>query len=125
MHFAALRELFRAKVGNYSSDFGSSDSSVKTMLPQAEMEAIESENKSQHKFEQNADLKGNEAEKINSGRRSLMSLNDASDEFFDFPDFNEDIDIDLSDNGWFPEKSQEQPASVLLISTTEFMLSKM
>ena len=95
------------------------------MLPQAEMEAIESENKSQHKFEQNADLKENEAEKINSGRRSLMSLNDASDEFFDFPDFNEDIDIDLSDNGWFPEKSQEQPASVLLISTTEFMLSKM
>ncbi|KAG5237742.1 protein ENHANCED DISEASE RESISTANCE [Salix suchowensis] len=108
---AALRELFRAKAGNYSSDFGSSDSSVKTMLPQAEMEAIESENKSQHKFEQNADLKGNEAEKINSGRRSLMSLNDTSDEFFDFPDFNEDIDFDLSDNGWFPEKSQEQPAS--------------
>ncbi|KAJ6311520.1 hypothetical protein OIU77_013308 [Salix suchowensis] len=108
---AALRELFRAKAGNYSSDFGSSDSSVKTMLPQAEMEAIESENKSQHKFEQNADLKGNEAEKINSGRRSLMSLNDTSDEFFDIPDFNEDIDFDLSDNGWFPEKSQEQPAS--------------
>ncbi|KAJ6772982.1 ENHANCED DISEASE RESISTANCE-RELATED [Salix koriyanagi] len=108
---AALRELFRAKAGNYSSDFGSSDSSLKTMLPQAEMEAIESENKSQHKFEQNADLKGNEAEKINSGRRSLMSLNDTSDEFFDFPDVNEDIDFDLSDNGWFPEKSQEQPAS--------------
>ncbi|KAJ6720260.1 ENHANCED DISEASE RESISTANCE-RELATED [Salix viminalis] len=108
---AALRGLFRAKAGNYSSDFSSSDSSVKTMLPQAEMEAIESENKSQHKFEKNADLKGNEAEKINSGRRSLMSLNDASDEFFDFPDFNEDIDFDLSDNGWFPEKSQEQPAS--------------
>ncbi|KAF9674883.1 hypothetical protein SADUNF_Sadunf10G0173500 [Salix dunnii] len=108
---AALRELFRAKAGNYSSDFSSSDSLLKTMLPQAEMEAIETENKSQHKFEQNADLKENEVEKINSGRRSLMSLNDASDEFFDFPDFNEDIDFDLSDNGWFPEKSQEQPAS--------------
>ncbi|KAB5512198.1 hypothetical protein DKX38_029226 [Salix brachista] len=29
----ALRELFRAKAGKYSSDFSSSDSSVKTMLP--------------------------------------------------------------------------------------------
>jgi hypothetical protein len=42
-----------------------------------------------------------------------MSLNDASDEFFDFPDSNEDIDFDLLENGWYPEKSQEQPTSVL------------
>ncbi|XP_061975208.1 protein ENHANCED DISEASE RESISTANCE 2-like [Populus nigra] len=108
---AALRELFRAKSGNHPSDFSSSDSSLKTMLPQDGMEDIESEDNGQQKFEQNADLKENEAEKTNSGRRSLMSLNDASDEFFDFPDSNEDIDFDLLENGWYPEKSQEQPAS--------------
>jgi hypothetical protein len=113
LHFAALRELFRAKSGNHPSDFSSSDSSVKTMLPQDGMEDIESEDKGQQKFEQNADLKEHEAEKTNSGRRSLMSLNDASDEFFDFPDSNEDIDFDLLENGWYPEKSQEQPTSVL------------
>jgi hypothetical protein len=112
LHFAALRELFRAKSGNHPSDF-SSDSSVKTMLPQDGMEDIESEEKGQQKFKQNADLKENEAEKTNSGRRILMSLNDASDEFFDFPDSNEDIDFDLLENGWYPEKSQEQPTSVL------------
>ncbi|KAJ6322967.1 hypothetical protein OIU77_012739 [Salix suchowensis] len=40
-----------------------------------------------------------------------MSLNDASDEFFDVPDSGEVIAFDHLENGWFPEVSQEWPAS--------------
>lgn len=108
---AALREMFQAKAGNYPSDFSSADSEVKIMLPRDEVEDIKSEDKSQQKFELNADLEEDEAEKTTSGRRSLMSLNDASDEFFDVPDSGEMIAFDHLENGWFPEVSQEWPAS--------------
>ncbi|CAK7325457.1 unnamed protein product [Dovyalis caffra] len=108
---AALRELFRAKAGNYPSDFSSAVSSVKTILPQDEKEDIKSEDKGQQKFQQNTDFKEDEAEKPNSGRRSLMSLNDASDEFFDVPDSSEGVDFDILENGWFPEESQELSAT--------------
>ncbi|KAG6765217.1 hypothetical protein POTOM_029241 [Populus tomentosa] len=108
---AALREMFQAKAGNYPSDFSSADTGVKIMLPQDEVEGIKSEDKSQQKFELNADLEEDEAEKTTSGRRSLMSLNDASDEFFDVPDSGEMMAFDHLENGWFPEVSQEWPAS--------------
>jgi hypothetical protein len=99
--------MFQAKAGNYPSDFSSADSEVKIMLPQDEVEDIKSEDKSQQKFELNADLEEDEAEKTTSGRRSLMSLNDASDELFDVPDSGEVIDFGHLENGWFPEGSQE------------------
>ncbi|KAJ6350043.1 hypothetical protein OIU78_006265 [Salix suchowensis] len=108
---AALREMFRAKAGNYPSDFSSAGSEVKIMLDQAAVEDIKSEDISQQKLELNADLEEDETEKTNSGRRSLMSLNDASDEFFDVPDSGEVIAFDHLENGWFPEGSQEWPAS--------------
>ncbi|KAJ6946443.1 hypothetical protein NC651_001243 [Populus alba x Populus x berolinensis] len=77
------------------------------MLSQAEMEDIKLEDKSQQKFELNSELEEDGAEKTNSGHRSLMSQNDASDELFDVPDSGEVIDFDHLENGWFPEVSQE------------------
>lgn len=73
----------------------------------AEMEDIKLEDKSHQKFELNSELEEDGAEKTNSGHRSLMSQNDASDELFDVPDSGEVIDFDHLENGWFPEVSQE------------------
>lgn len=53
-----------------------------------------------------------EAEKAASDHGSLISLNDAADEFFDIPDPS---DCDQSESGWSYDFGQEMHAQVQLI----------
>lgn len=101
---AALRELFRAKLGNYpGSDFSSGELMRGIGLPQVKNENIKKE----------AELSGGDPQK--SPHRSMISggsflqLNDAADEFFDLPDESE---CDQHETMWPPSdakmNSQEQ-----------------
>ncbi|KAJ4849786.1 hypothetical protein Tsubulata_029033 [Turnera subulata] len=97
---AALREYYQVKAGVYSfSDFPSG------IFPrQAEVPEIEKES--------TTPLTKEEIEKPAPGRLSLMGLNDASDEFFDVPDTNEEMDAEHSENGW-PSDLEQDPPTVL------------
>lgn len=55
----------------------------------------------------------NEVEKQASGRISLMSLNEAPDEFFDVPEASEFTDYDPLESEWPPEPSSELRPPVL------------
>ncbi|GFZ14760.1 pleckstrin homology (PH) and lipid-binding START domains-containing protein [Actinidia rufa] len=103
---AALRELFRAKAGNYySSEFSSVEMTKDIGLSQSEKEDVKTE-------VQNSDelikIEGDkmEAETGNalSGNSSLRGLNDASDEFFDVPEHSDD---DQLENDWPSDLSPE------------------
>lgn len=103
---AALRELFRAKAGNYtSSEYSSGELTRDIGLPQSEKEDIKSEvvtHESKKIEEDNA--KEDEVEKLPSTSASLMGLNDMADEFFDVP---EPTDDDNLEHAWTSEPSPE------------------
>ncbi|KDP44038.1 hypothetical protein JCGZ_05505 [Jatropha curcas] len=88
---AALRELFRAKLGNCpSSDFSSGELTRNVKLHLGEEDTMVEDGK----------IKGyqsEEVEKTPSEHASLVGLDDAADEFFDVP---EPTDHELSENGW-------------------------
>lgn len=94
---AALRELFRAKLGNYpSSDFSSGELTSNVRLPQSEQDVkTEAQTLTEEKTEE--DIEDREVDKTPSEHASLVGLNDAADEFFDVP---EPSDSDLAENGW-------------------------
>jgi len=94
---AALRELFRAKAGNYSSEFSSGEFTSDVGLSQSKEEDIKTEVQSPEetgKIEEAVSLE-DEVEIPRSGRSSLMGLNDAADEFFDV---SEPADCDNFEN---------------------------
>ncbi|CAI9091109.1 OLC1v1026045C1 [Oldenlandia corymbosa var. corymbosa] len=98
---AALRELFRAKTGQFSFEFSSEDLTSDISLPHSEIEEIKKE----------VLLKGIEVNNIDSevlphppsGSSSLMGLNDAADEFFDVPEPSDDD----AEHGWIMRTSPE------------------
>ncbi|KAJ8432038.1 hypothetical protein Cgig2_020582 [Carnegiea gigantea] len=87
---AALRELFRAKAGDYSSDF-----LLGNMLFCNE---AHTENRPEFQtFCESREGKVDEKELDKSEHGSLVGLDDVSDEFYDVP---EQSDYDMEDEGW-------------------------
>ncbi|EOY18665.1 Pleckstrin (PH) and lipid-binding START domains-containing protein [Theobroma cacao] len=106
---AALRELLKAKQGNYSSECLAGERRRDIDLHQIEREDFKMEIQSPKeiiKIEEDV-LIENEVEKQASGRISLMSLNEAPDEFFDVPEASEFTDYDPLESEWPPEPSSE------------------
>lgn len=104
--FAALRELFQVKLGDCPSfDFTSGELPRNIRLQQHEANGLARDCKTK---EDAAD----ELEKAASDHGSLISLNDAADEFFDIPDPSE---CDQSDSCWSYDFGQEIPTQVQLI----------
>ncbi|KAL8090418.1 protein ENHANCED DISEASE RESISTANCE 2-like [Apium graveolens] len=95
---AAMREMFKIKAGNSSSECPSENASDSD-LPQIEKGTI---NKDVN-IVIGEEKAGNEREKL-SGCSSLMDLHNMSDEFYDVPD---PIDEYQSDNEWTSDMSQE------------------
>uniref|UniRef100_A0A5B7AM44 Protein ENHANCED DISEASE RESISTANCE 2-like n=1 Tax=Davidia involucrata TaxID=16924 RepID=A0A5B7AM44_DAVIN len=115
---AALRELFKAKAGNYSSDFSSGELTRDMVLLHSEKEDIKMEVQNpqeQRKVEE--DKKEDEPDKLLSRSSSLMGLNDATDEFFDVPEPLDDNQLksdwpsDLSPGLHYPEIYQPKLSS--------------
>ncbi|RVW97208.1 Protein enhanced disease resistance 2 [Vitis vinifera] len=106
---AALRELFRAKLGNYpSSDFSSGELTSNVRLPQSEQDVkTEAQTLAEEKTEE--DIEDREVDKTPSEHASLVGLNDAADEFFDVP---EPSDSDLAENGWPSDFGSEMYSQV-------------
>ncbi|XP_031284956.1 protein ENHANCED DISEASE RESISTANCE 2-like [Pistacia vera] len=89
---AALRELFRAKQGNYSSDFSSGELARNVRLLHME----EDSTVGVRTLTEDGQPKENISEEMDE-HASLVGLNDAADEFFDVP---EPSDYDDIENGW-------------------------
>ncbi|XP_059300445.1 protein ENHANCED DISEASE RESISTANCE 2-like isoform X2 [Lycium ferocissimum] len=93
---AALRELFRAKLGDCSSSYLLEEQVRDKRLHQevkAEIQTRLENGNSMPDMEEEEE----EVAKAPSEHASLMGLNDASDEFFDV---SEPLDYDQSENGW-------------------------
>lgn len=87
---AALRELFRAKAGDYSSDFLSGNLLF--------CNEAHTENRPEFQtFCESREGKVDEKELDKSEHGSLVGLDDVSDEFYDVP---EQSDYDMEDEGW-------------------------
>ena len=116
---AALRELFRAKAGNSSSEFSSvewlRDSGLQQPVEfsgdiqcaKSEMKDVKTEVQIKEETRKTEKDTTDEFERPSSARPSLFSLHDASDEFFDVPEATEDACLDQLENDWSSEYSQE------------------
>ncbi|KAJ7970446.1 Protein ENHANCED DISEASE RESISTANCE 2-like [Quillaja saponaria] len=107
---AALRELFKAKAGNYSSEFSSVELTEDIGLSQSDKEEIKTAvqfPEEKRKIEE-VILAEDEVDKTPSGRASLMKLNDA-DEFFDVP---EPTDFDQYENEWHSDTLEQNSLSM-------------
>jgi len=102
---AALRELFRAKAGDCSSDFFSGNLLF--------CNEAHTENKHESREE-----KVVEKELDKSEHGSLVGLDDVSDEFYDVP---EQSDYDLTDEGWPSDCGQ---GACLQVKTVLFFLQE-
>lgn len=91
----ALRELFRAKLGDYPSADLSSDEMVKDgeLSQHDKCLTIEAQRKDSMTTEECME----EVVKTPSDHANLVGLNDAADEFFDV---SEPLDYDPSEDGW-------------------------
>ncbi|GMH07118.1 hypothetical protein Nepgr_008958 [Nepenthes gracilis] len=92
---AALRELFKAKMGSHPSDFSSGDLAGDSVLSHGERVNIMDELQTQTVNE--GKLEDQEVDKTPSERASFVGFNDVGDEFFDVP---EPSDYDLPEDGW-------------------------
>ena len=112
--YAALREMFRAKLGNYTSP----DSSSGELTRNIRLNQIERDSMVDFRIPtRDGKTKENtaeEMEKTPSEHASLVSLNDASDEFFDVP---EPSDYDQSENSWTPDFGPDMYSQVQSVST--------
>lgn len=107
----ALRELFRAKLGNYSSsEFSSGELRRNFRLHQNEGDG-EADVPTPTGNERTKENIAEEVEKSPSEHASLISLNDASDEFFDVP---EPPYSDQSETDWTPDFGSEMYSQVML-----------
>lgn len=104
--FAALRELFSAKIGNYLPSDVSGELIKSKRLCQVE-EEIKLEVQTRLENGQSvADLE----EEVVKTPSSLMGLNDAADEFFDV---SEPLDYDQTENDWSSDFGLETYSQVL------------
>ncbi|XP_057955414.1 protein ENHANCED DISEASE RESISTANCE 2 isoform X2 [Malania oleifera] len=95
---AALRELFRAKLGNCpSSDFSSGELTGDVRLPQGEEDSKFEDRTLAENGKTKDDIEEEVADKTPSEHASLVGLNDAADEFFDV---SEPLDFVQSENSW-------------------------
>ncbi|GAB2275074.1 hypothetical protein Dimus_009843 [Dionaea muscipula] len=93
---AALRELFKAKLGSYpSSDFSSGDLARDTVS--ARMGRMGNDAEVQIQKENDGKLEEHESDRQGSEHSSLVGFNDVGDEFFDVA---EPSDCDLAEEGW-------------------------
>ena len=121
MQTTALREFFRAKQGYSSSEYSSGELTRNVGSCQNEVDSrldIQT-------MTRDGSNKGNMAEEVDktpSEHASLVSLNDAADEFFDVPEFS---DYDQSEADWVPDfvpemHSQVNAVTHILCSTIAF-----
>lgn len=108
---SALRELFRAKSGSNFSELVAEELTRDIGLPQSENEDIKTEVQYAEEVKKTGQVPSMEVEMDTpvSGRKSLMELNDAADEFFDVP---EPTDCFLLENEWpgsDPSTGQKSP----------------
>ncbi|XP_019436279.1 PREDICTED: protein ENHANCED DISEASE RESISTANCE 2-like isoform X3 [Lupinus angustifolius] len=104
---AALRELFRAKLGNCSSSGYSSGDLIRNTSLHLKEGDINSESDTQIQAgdEKSHDNSVGEVDQTQSEHANLVSLNDADDEFYDVP---EPSDYDESEYGWMAECSNQR-----------------
>ncbi|KAL5801738.1 hypothetical protein ACOSQ3_033370 [Xanthoceras sorbifolium] len=131
---AALRELFRAKEGNSSSEFSSIEWLRDNGLPHSiefsgDIQCVKSENKDVKTEVQSQEVTTktekdttDELEKPSSERTSLFGLHDVTDEFFDVPEATEDMCSDQSE--WSAEFSPEV-RSVSKLSSAAGLVKKL
>ncbi|XP_040863110.1 protein ENHANCED DISEASE RESISTANCE 2-like isoform X2 [Glycine max] len=106
---AALRELFKARLGNCSSsDYSSGELTRNSELHIKEEVIINSDTEIQAD-ENNHDNSVGEVDQTQSEHACLVTLNDADDEFYDVP---EPSDCDESENGWMTECSQQKSQDI-------------
>lgn len=99
---AALRELFKAKSGNYfSSEFSSLEKSKSARVPQSIKVSLEPEIENLGELIEIGEGKG-EIDNVPSRTSGIRDLNDGSDEFFDVPEPSDDERLE---NDWQPEMS--------------------
>ncbi|XP_044481652.1 protein ENHANCED DISEASE RESISTANCE 2 isoform X2 [Mangifera indica] len=121
---AALRELFRAKQGNYVSDYSSGELARNVRLLHKE----EGTTVGVQTLTEDGQPKENiseEMDKSPSEHASLVGLNDAADEFFDVP---EPSDCDDLENGWtsdFGLQVYSQDARQPKLSTAAVFVKKL
>ncbi|XAR59980.1 hypothetical protein NMG60_11033183 [Bertholletia excelsa] len=95
---AALRELFRAKVGDYPSfDLSSCELMKDIKIPQTEEDVVVELQTRAGIQKTEEEMLEKEVSKTPSEQASLVGLDDADDEFFDV---SEPLDYDQSDNDW-------------------------
>ncbi|KAL4190245.1 hypothetical protein AMTRI_Chr07g74800 [Amborella trichopoda] len=111
---AALREMFKAKLGTYQcSDFSSGELARDILLPQGVREDIKVEvgvqvgSGKKSKSSEEEDLLKPTATTTGSG--SFLQLNEVADEFFDVPELSE-----CDQNGWSPDDGSEMPSQDLI-----------
>ncbi|XP_058101736.1 protein ENHANCED DISEASE RESISTANCE 2-like isoform X2 [Magnolia sinica] len=127
---AALRELFRAKLGNCPcSDFSSGELMKEIGLPQSEKENIKVEVQSSAENGMSEDLTEREEEKSPTKPSSLggsfLQLSDAADEFFDVP---EQAEYDEPETSWSEvqdtRQSKRSTASVFVKKLHDLAVQK-
>ena len=118
MHNAAIRELYRAKVGDSSPEFSSSTRDLRLYeFPQNEMDEIKTEIHSPEEMRKIKEAFSEENE-VEMPRASLIGLNDAADEFFDVP---EPAELDHYENEWTADSALLQQHSSVLSHTCVFI----
>ncbi|XP_031113088.1 protein ENHANCED DISEASE RESISTANCE 2-like isoform X1 [Ipomoea triloba] len=109
---AALRELFRAKIGEYTSSDSSGELIRGRRLHRIEENNVEAQTRvetGKHKEDMEE-----EVVKTPSEHASLTGLNDAADEFFDVP---EPLDCEQSENGWASDFGPEMCSQLIFQDT--------
>ncbi|KAE8714803.1 Ribophorin I isoform 1 [Hibiscus syriacus] len=109
---AALRELFKAKQGNYFPECLSMEWTSDKHLAQTKKEDV--------KIEDDA-LTDDKAEKTTPGHVSLLGLNEEADEFFDVPEADEFTDYDRLDSEWSPGPSSPSKSLPKLTSASHLV----
>ncbi|XP_050212546.1 protein ENHANCED DISEASE RESISTANCE 2 isoform X1 [Mercurialis annua] len=116
---AALRELFRTRLGTCPSDFSSGELARNSKLHQTEEIRRIGDGKT-------IEYRSEEFEKAPSEHASLVSLNDATDEFYDVP---EPSDQEQSPNSWSydfgPEIYSQQDIRQPRLSTAAGFVKKL
>ncbi|WJX74275.1 hypothetical protein P8452_57946 [Trifolium repens] len=102
---AALRELFRTKLGNCNLSDYSSGELTRNIRNSLKEEFANSDTQIQVVDENNHDNSTGEVDPTQSEHASLVGLNDADDEFYDVMELSNG---DESENGWMTECSHQK-----------------
>ncbi|KAL1323648.1 hypothetical protein HN51_033921 [Arachis hypogaea] len=102
---AALRELFKARRGNCRSSDSSSGELTRSIGLSLKEGDVNSDSQRQAVDENAQHISDGVVDQTQSEHATLVSLNDADDEFFDVP---EPSDSDESENGWMPDCSHKK-----------------